>query len=523
MKMKRMFKIILCALTCFLVAENSQVLSVRAGASNIITDGSSFREQLDTSLWNNLNSDIQIQNGTLIFPDNSTGGTSLISKVNAKKSDMHKELISAQLTMQLTRLPKKEAFVIAFGLGGTEAMLGEPGNVESTFTNKDGLKVAVVAYDMDGKKVQVQKAVAAGSVGSSLKIQAVISTKEVLTLRINGREICNKKLPISGEGRFGFLQTGSCGAKVTDFRLVSHEYDRPENCNVVEDFEKETINVNALTSRMVIPSTRYVPSGAVREVVDGNGVFTFKNSGSTYLGSMYPYSNFELTFDVLYLQRSSEMDKDGKIIKPKSENFAVSFGDETADFSGNGYDNSTDLLIFSGNSTVTSWHTGKYESAADKGYPFYDKACDKPFSVKVSMIDSVATVEIKWLNEKKYTKIMQYQVSEKTPTGYVHIWTTADVANMSIDNLRITNKDEKPNLIKVDYKSGLIEKPEDYVFERMERVYKEPEKEEETENPYRVVLYVAIGCVLIFGLNLIIVCLRRKKGGAKDEEKMEEA
>ena len=91
--------------------------------------------------------------------------------------------------------------------------------------------------------------------------------------------------------------------------------------------EKESINVNELTAKMVFASGKYVPYGMEIQSVNDNRVMEFKNMNGAYIGSMYTYSNFELTFDVIGLQRVSEFDENGNEIVPKNDNIVVSFGD----------------------------------------------------------------------------------------------------------------------------------------------------------------------------------------------------
>lgn len=520
MKVRRIKKYVSFFLMFCILMTGRYAITAEAGASNIVVDSSSFAEELDTSLWNNVNGDIQLQDGVLIFPKESTDTTSLITKTNAKCSEYHKELVSADVSMQMTRIPKKETFVLALGLGSIEALMGEPGNVEIGFTNQGGLKVSVTAYDDAGKAVVLKKAVACGTAGSKLTVKATISTKRVLDVKINGKQICNVKLPVSGEGYVGFLQTGSCEVKVSDVRIVSHKYDRPENYNIKEDFEKETINTAVLTSKMVYPNYTYAPTKTYIDEWNGNRVFRFQNAGVVYIGSTCKYSNFELTFDVLGLQREDIYDKDGNIVTPKNANFAVSYGDEAADYDGNGYLTSTDILVFGAGSVVQAYFTGKTESALEEGYPFYAADCKKDFSIRVSMIDSVVTVGVKWIEEKEFTDFMTYQVSEQTPTGYVHIWTTSTVANMAIDNLKIVNKDRNPNLMKAEYQSAKITVPGDYEYQPVEYAYMEKAEKEEF-NLYLIIPAFAAICLLAIAVSIFVRKGRDKKRVIADHGRKE--
>lgn len=488
---------------------------VQAGASNIVVDSSSFAEKIDTSIWNNQNSDVIVKDGKIIFPKESTDGTALITKTRAKESEYHKEVIRATVTMKIQQMPKKEAFALALGLQSVEALMGENGNIEIQITNKSGLQAQVVAYDENGDSHKVGKVVSCGSIGSELKIDATVTKGNILTASMNGRLLCKEEIPVDGEGCVGFLQSGSCAVEVSDVKIVSHRYDRPENCDFTEDFEKETMNLNLLTSKMIHAGYGQLPSKTYINEIDGNRVFQFMNTSTTYLGTMYQYSNFELTFDVLKMQREMKEDKDGNMIAAQTDNFAISFGGDAADFTTYGYDNASDLLIFGG-TTITSWHTGKSADAGAKGYHFGDSKCKKDFTVKMTVMDSYITVYMKWLDESKFTEVMKYQLNEETPCGYVHIWTTGRSSTFALDNLRMTNKDKNPNLIDVAFAGGLIKAPADFDYQPLERVY----KEEKVEKDYRP--YVMVGAVVgICFLALLVSALLKikRKGGDSNAQK----
>lgn len=510
MKHKGFIKYI-TVLMCIMCIANVSILPVQAGASKIVVDKKSFKGKLDTSLWNDINGDVTVENNTLIFPKKSTKSTGLISTVNAKISSYHDYLVRATVDMQFLQLPANEKFVLAFGLGSIEASMGEAGNVEVQFTKNKGLEVAVVTYSDAEEPITVLKGMSCGN-AQNVKVEAAITTKDVLILKVNGKKICEKELQVTGEGRVGFLQTGSCAVTIRDLKIETYEYDRPENCDVYEDFEQGAININALTSRMVYPNMTYAPSAVFIDKMEDNQVFRFKNCAMSYIGTMYQYSNFEMTFDVVYLQREHEMDEEGNIVTAKNGNFAVSFGDEMQDYSTYGYLTSTDLIVFEPGSTVSSLNTDNMASAAKKGYPYYEANCNRKFSVRVSVIDAVVSVSMKWLEEDKYTKILEYQVSDKTPTGYVHLWTTGEVANFAIDSLRIVNKDQDPNTVEAEYQSSLVTAPEDYQYEPLKHVYKENEARE-TFNPYIIILPLAGLCVLA----VVIALVTNKRTGCRED------
>ena len=514
MKRNCIKKYIIGFLVCILLFGNTPVIPAEAGSSNLIVDSSSFAKELDTMLWNATDSRVSAENGKLVFSAESRKSTALITKTIAANTGYHNELVSVDVTMDLSNIPSGETFVAALGLGSIEAVMGEAGNVEIQFTNDGGVKMSAVVYDMDGKKTELVAARAVGS-SSKVKIKATISSEAVFVLSLNGSQVCNEKLPIAGEGRVGFLQTGSCAVTISDLKMVAHRYDRPENLDIYEDFEEESINVNELTARSVYVTGHYVPYGMEIKEVNGNRVMEFKNLSAGYLGSLHQYSNFELTFDVINLQRVSEIDEEGNVLVPKNESIAVSFGDEAEDYTDWGYMTSPDAVVFDSASVVYSMNLGHKQDAKAKGYGYASVDCDRDYTICVSVIDGIVTVSMKWIDEENFTEILKYKVSDVTPLGYVHIWAAGVYTNFSIDNVSLINKDIDPNTIEVDFKSAVYEVPEDFKYEKIGYVYRDDANEgkEEGFSPYFMIPIVAVLCAVAFGT----VCLVTKKKARKEE------
>lgn len=496
------------------VLAGTGTMTVRAGSSELVTDASSYEKELSSALWKNRDEDVISKGDKIIFPDNSTETTSLISKTAAKLTGKHENLVTAKATLQFNKLPKGERFAMVLGLGSVESFMAEKGNIEIQFQNDNGVKAEVRAYTDDSDSEVIAKDLSCGSMSTAIRVDAVISSKQVLTLSLNGKQVVKKKLPVSGEGRVGFLESGSCGAAISDVEIVSYRYDNPQNVNATEDFEQGTLNTNVWSSKMSIPCYTYQPSGTNITQQDGNYVFQFQNSGGAYLGTKYQYSNFEFSFDVPYLQRKHDVDERGNIVTPKCENFAVCIGADTAECSGTEYTNAFDLIIFSGNSTVTSWNTKQYADASQAGYPYFAEDCNKGFSVKISVIDSVITVGMKWLDETKYTTVFQYQVTRENPLGYVQIWTTAGVANLSVDNLKIVNKDKEPDTIEIDFKGGKIEKPDDFAYEPVTQKMMPEKEDQDIFSWYYLPAGTGIFCLLAI---LLAVMIRKAKTARKEK------
>ena len=55
--------------------------------------------------------------------------------------------------------------------------------------------------------------------------------------------------------------------------------------------------------------------------------------------------------------------------------------------------------------------------------------------------------------------------------GYVSIWLSG-AGYMAIDNIKVTNLDESPNLAEIEATSGKFKRPADWDYKPMEREYK---------------------------------------------------
>ena len=518
MKTKNIFHIPAILLTVVCMTGSLFVLPVSAGKSEIVLDESTIQSEIDSSRWNDPSEQVIAQDGVLVFPSDSTEETKLITKAGVQCNDALDILVSAEANMQFVNLPKDKKFVLAFGLKTIESELGEAGNIEIAFTNDDGVKASVVAYTQEGECVELVSAKSCGA-GKQANVNAVITTEGKLRLTVNEREICNVKLPESGEGRVGFLQTGSCEVKISNVNIKFYKYDNPQNCDISEDFEKGEYNKNLLTSQEVHGSYFDGPSRVCIEEYEGSQVYMVYNAGANYLGTMYKYSNFEISFDVPQLIRADQEDEDGNIVRGKSAAFGVAFGGAGTDFQTWGYTSSADMVLFNQNSSVSSMNNGYATIHPD--YPFFSEDCTRGFSVKISVIDAVVTAYLKWMDETQYKEVVSYDLKGETPLGTIQIWTTG-MGNFAIDNLKIVNKDKNPNLVEVDYASSVIEIPEDYQYEpmKMEYMQEEEEKSEWTFRWYMVVVIVAVVCVVSFITFVVIFRLKNKsrKDGVQHEE-----
>ena len=516
--MKRRITMISIAILLCIVFLSSEVstLTTFAGHKSVVVGKTSFSNEISTELWNCPEDDVVVDNGRLIFTDDSTEETRLITTAIVRENQRLDELFHASITMKLTSLPENEKFSFAFGLPNMEAYQGSKGNVEISFSNQKGVMVEVLAYADGDSPTEIVAPTRCGAMKSNISIEVVLMSGGKLTLKVGNKTLCAAtELPVSGEGNLGFVQTGNCGAQISDMNLVVHQYDAPQNCNIEETFDTGAMNTSVFSSKTIYKSEWYPQSLSVQEY-DGNHALRFERCGLAYVGTNYEYSNFEMTFDVLFLQRAAERDESGKVVEPKQENFVISIGGDSVDHTGYGYTEAADAIVFYSNSHIANY-SGEFDGS-DPSHLFCSSEypSDKAFSVKLSVIDGVVTVGIKWLEEHDYSTVLNYTLSNGTPTGYVHLWSPV-LSNMWVDNIKIINKDIEPELIEVEYTCASFDRIADYTYEESELVFRDSiEQDVTTKDDFK--WYNMIACATISGVVILVIGfgigqIRRRKNG----------
>lgn len=508
------------ALAVAVTSGSIAMLPVHAGTITTTIGDESYKKELDNTVWNNPDGDIQIKDDKILFPADSTDATRIISKSSVVRTEQLEELFDAEFTMEIASLPKDEEFVFAMGLSSIESMPKDQGNLEVAFSNSNGLAVQVVEYaDADAPKVLIKKT-NCGSL-SKAKVRIEYSNTGKLTLLVNGKTIGTCKTEMNGEGSVGFLQTGKCKLELSDLKIYMYKYDRPENSNIFEDFESGDFNLSLMSAKTTY-STEYNPSTMKIEDYKGSKVLMFRNVGTGYLVTKQQYSNFELTFDLPYIQAEEEKDEDGNTVTPICDSFGVSFGGGTGgDDPVVNFSEATDLLLYMSNSVMgylTNTH-GKEEPT----HKYREPGKEVPV-IRVLVKDGEVLTAVKWKSEpdSAYETLLSYK-SYSTRTGYVAIWAPSGrSSSFAIDNVRLTNLDKDANIVEVDRTTSKVETPADYNYEPQKQVYRETESKKEGI-PTEYLALAALGgvCVLAIIITACVTAGKRRKRGAEDEKKDE--
>ena len=495
-------------------------ITVSAGKKVVITKPiSSDDEGLNQADWN-ITEDSVVRKGNtiVIVAENATSDTKLISMTNAKASSDVDNIALVSANVKITALPKGERLAFALGLASIESGVCEEGNIEIFFKNDGGIKAGIEAFTEDGTVKLLAPKSCGLALNSNFTIKLVLSASGYLEAMINNTSVGSFKLPVSGEGRFGILQTGSCGAVISDLTYTCNYYETPENTDIFEDFEKGEFNANLFVSSS--NDNGIFPSGVMIEEYKGSKVLRFKNTKLAHFCTLHQYSNFEISFDVPYFSRQYFYDEYGNVIGKPCSNLAVGFGEETSTPIGYSYVTDVDLIRLA-SQTVNSVNQEAFRVELN-GTGITDLSTNEGYSFKLRVVDGHYEVFLKSLTATEY-KLVATTSFEAQRSGYINIWSTGN-GDFSIDNLKITNLDKNPNKIKVEYKSSLL-KAEDYIpsKEENEKVFRPVEASEKSilQNNYFVLDLCLISvAIVLFSTGLVFYFLRkhRKTGGNNEND-----
>lgn len=413
-------------------------------------------EVINDTDWNITDSNIDKKGNSIVIPQqDATSDTKIISKTSAEVSEDVDNITSAEMNLTLTSLPTGESFVLAFGLQSIEATIGEEGNIELAFTNDGSIKAGVTAYTEDGSKTLIASKGCGVTLNKSFALKMAVTSAGILEVSINNASFANVKLPVSGEGRFGILQTGSCGAVISDLLMKCSFYERPENTDIFEDFEKGEFNSNLFVSSST--DNGVFPSGVSIEDYNGSKVLRFQNTRLAHFCTLHQYSNFEISFDIPYYSRHYTYDEYGNVTGKPCGNLAVGFGEEVSTPVGYAYTSDVDLIVL--RSDVIYSENQKSFRANLKDMNLADLESDDGYSFKLTVVDGHYDVAVKSLKANDFKTIATSDFDTQR-SGYVNIWSTGN-GNFAVDNIKITNLDKNPNKAEISFKSSKL-KYEDY-------------------------------------------------------------
>ena len=512
LNIKRLFSVTLLATTLVFPSFTAQ-----AGFVSKVYSEASYAEDINTAEWHNADGDIFVEDGVILFPKDSTAYTKLVSKHMVESSSQIDNVFEADFQLEFKNLPVGEEFVFAMGLQSIGAGLGEAGNVELAFSNIDGVTyTSLCAYNEDGEKAELLKPVSVSRNKISVKVKLFSNQK--MEVSVGGKRVYDGTLPVSADGNFGFLQTGSCEVRLSKMNLGVYGYETPEAPSFIEDFETGFFNLNVLGCGL-LKGGGYGDASIRIDEYDGTKALMFENVGQAYLATKYAYSNFELTFDILYCQDEPIFDEEGVVVAPVTQPCGLAYGSDGAIPSVDGYVTAANLFVI--NPDAGTYYLKEAENEADG--KFVSK--DGTFSVRLTVIDGRVSLSFKELDGKSYTEVIAYS-HDTTPNGNIIFWAPTSLnTTWTIDNFKVTNKDVGGKDFDVEYESSEIKKPEDFAYEPLGYEYN-PDKvvhQDASSSPkvsYPAIISVAVVCILSVILTWIIrMKITRNKGGMENGKK----
>ena len=526
--MKKM-KIISLAIVSVLLLGCMSSIPAHAGMEVTSTDVLNSESQLNSSDWyfmGDISYDSE-KKAVQIPADSSDSDTRFVSKVVSTSDELLADMSTVKGSLKITALPAGQEVIFAFGLSTIEGNSGETGNVEIAISNNAGYKLGVKAYEEEKETTVLEPKSIGVSLNREFQFEAKVTNKQILIVKINGSVVCEKKIPVTAEGRFGVLQTGGCGLSISSLTLVNHSYARPENTNISENFENGDFNANELCSAMV--SVGIGPGSHTVEDFKGNKVYMMRNAALSYIGTKNMYSNFEISFDIPYWPSKDILDEDGNRLQLSGHSICIGWGETVQEpLNKRTYSENIDMIQLNKDSAASNLKKNFTVNYKVEGMPTLMD--DEGYSVKFSFVDGHAELSVKPLNEKNYTMIQEVDYTD-IRSGYVKLW-TLNGGTLAIDNLKITNKDQKPNVIDVEHKSSItVFEDYDISQESTELVFRPNSDkigEEETKFSFAelssgtktlVILNVVTAVVLIaVGITSYVLLKRKKQGGKTDEK-----
>ena len=459
----------------------------RAGSSDLtVADKSSISSGIDGAVWLNFGS-VKGENGKIVFDGDvkPNGRVVATSKIQDYTDCGIEDIFSAEYTVKIDDIPTEAGnrFAVAFGMNDMEDKLGAAGSTEIYFVKSEGvLKVGISRYSEDGEvKIAEPKSFDCLSFGTKFTLGVSLASDNVMNVVLSApsgakRIVADKNNPLnfahSSEGFTVIGQNGICTAEVSSVKIKAYRYFNAETpLEITENFDNGHYNRNAFFTRSTMEDSGGYSGGCYVE----NGALKF-DVLSSFISTVYRYSNFELTFDLTDVQRENILDDNGNILTPAVGNswFGISFGsEENRGKFDNHMRNATVLTMHVKDSNLRMW-TPYPDNTELISYPEAYKTPEmdilnkdnagKIYNYKISMKDGKFTASYKLSTEENYPAVplVNYDLGY-TPYGSVSIISYV-ATGYTIDNIRILNTDYAPRAVTVTYEKNDMQQTGDYKY-----------------------------------------------------------
>ncbi len=486
---KNILSALIIALTLLLALTLSTKVSAGASKNYIISESSVKNSLINQGDF--IENNVSAKDSTLIF--DGSGNVKTTGYVRNLQEYGLKSVLDACIGLNIKSLSPDSMFSIIFGVQSLRGDGRKEGSVELRFTSiGNSILAEVISYNTNGeiKNVKEKLSLDETTFDTELKVKLNYSTSRDLSLTISKGntvlfDIDNKKIPmISGEGYFMMDLTGNGMVETKNMSVYCYNYEVAENPDYLETFDNGMYNTNLFYSNSLL--SPHSPSYLQVSKKDSNGYLEFMNTAAAHITTLYEYSNFEMSFDLIDLARTVRRNEDGTISQYISQWFGIAFGVDSprsaVDIRGcnwfqfDGMKDYISSLIVDDTPRYIAWENGvarKVVGQKDTSLYLYDPILEgKIVKIRIEVIDGCMKVFM-GLKEETEPDLVNNPVFEydygTTRTGYVRIMTWGDsnidkkgieyngFGNFSIDNLEIKNLDydgvKKSITVKEEYKT----------------------------------------------------------------------
>lgn len=475
------------ALVLCLVPFLSPVIARAGSSETTVADRSSYISGIDGATWLNFGQ-VKGENGKIIFDGDVRESGRLIAatKIQDYSDCGLTEIFTAEYGITITDIPEEEGsrFGVAYGLNDMEDKLGVAGSTEIYFVKSEGvLKVGISRYSADGEVKIVEPTEFSGiTFGTRFTLNVSLNSDSVMNVTVSAsggakKTVADESNPLdfahSTEGYTAIGQNGKCSAEVSSVNIKAYRYFNAETpLEITENFDNGHYNRNAFFTRSTMEDSGGYSGGCYVE----NGALKF-DVLSSFISTVYHYSNFELTFDLVDVQRENVLDNNGNILTPAVGNswFGISLGsEENRGKFDNHMRNATVLNMHFKDRNLRMW-TPYPDNTELLSYPEAYKTPEmdilnkdnagKIYNYKISMKDGKFTASYKLSTEENYPAVplVNYDLGY-TPYGSVSIISYV-ATGYTIDNIRILNTDYAPQEVAISYKENGMKQTNDFNYE----------------------------------------------------------
>lgn len=452
-----------------------------------VVDNSVFSEKtLEEDQWI-IDDGISLKDKKIEFAKNTFEDAKLLYRTQVH-ADVDNSTYTLQTTLGVKQMSGEKRFGVGFGIERQRYVIGDV-NTSFVYVTKsgDGYVAGVCSYDADGNKTELVASPVALE-GSEWKFEIIGSYPKNVTVKIDGNVLYEGQVTADGvSGYFGFLETGDTDENnysegyISALTVDNDYYDVPQNVNINDDFEDESIN-SAVWNL-------YNNGPYLKGVAEGEGMLKFIDSNQSTVTTKYKYSNFEMEWDIPFVQKNAIYNADGSLKTAACSWFGVMCGIQTDDYAAvttpdriiSNY--KAHFLSFKSEYTMTGDSlggttvlfgptTGRKGYTLPAAYDLWDADNEgRVMNVAFTCIDGVYNLDLKWADETEYYHV--FTETYEMLTGYISLvgygsgqsYSTSK-ANFAYDNVKITNRDYKGNVLSGIEKESqnLIEDEGDYGY-----------------------------------------------------------